>query len=183
MQPNVIQKKKSVNLVSQNFKKKKKIFFLHFWKKISMKEKKFQFTITTTIIFFCILSIHYRDEKPPINSKKAYVKKIEDWIITYVKIFLNKISIHTLFTKKHPNARYLEKTHQINIDQIIFTLWWIFCNCLSQPFRSFKKDKKLISAIFNEFFWKYFHKTYISFKNIIIILKQFKGGKIMIMNA
>ena len=43
-----------------------------------MKEKKFQFTITTTIIFFCILSIHYRDEKPPINSKKAYVKKIEE---------------------------------------------------------------------------------------------------------
>merc|ERR1712218_214489 len=46
-----------------------------FEKKISMKEKNFPFTITTTIIFFCILSIHYRDEKPPINSKKAYVKK------------------------------------------------------------------------------------------------------------
>ena len=88
--------KKSVKLVSRNFKKKQKFFFLHFWKKISMKEKNFQFTITTTIIFFCILSIHYRDEKPPINSKKAYVKKIEDWIITYVKIFLNKISIHYL---------------------------------------------------------------------------------------
>ena len=71
--------KKSVKLVSRNFKKKKKILLPSFLKKkISMKEKKFQFTITTTIIFFCILSIHYRDEKPPINSKKAYVKKIEE---------------------------------------------------------------------------------------------------------
>ena len=78
MQPNVIHKKKSVKLVSRNFKKKKNSSSFIFEKKISMKEKKFQFTITTTIIFFCILSIHYRDEKPPINSKKAYVKKIED---------------------------------------------------------------------------------------------------------
>ena len=60
------------------FQKKKNSSSFIFEKKISMKEKKFQFTITTTIIFFCILSIHYRDEKPPINSKKAYVKKIED---------------------------------------------------------------------------------------------------------
>ena len=70
--------KKSVKLVSRNFKKKKILLPSFLKKKISMKEKKFQFTITTTIIFFCILSIHYRDEKPPINSKKAYVKKIED---------------------------------------------------------------------------------------------------------
>ena len=70
--------KKSVKLVSRNFKKKKNSSSFIFEKKISMKEKKFQFTITTTIIFFCILSIHYRDEKPPINSKKAYVKKIEE---------------------------------------------------------------------------------------------------------
>ena len=78
MQPNVIHKKKSVKLVSRNFKKKKNSSSFIFEKKISMKEKKFQFTITTTIIFFCILSIHYRDEKPPIDSKKAYVKKIEE---------------------------------------------------------------------------------------------------------
>ena len=72
--------KKSVKLVSRNFKKKKNSSSSSFIfeKKISMKEKNFPFTITTTIIFFCILSIHYRDEKPPINSKKAYVKKIED---------------------------------------------------------------------------------------------------------
>ena len=70
--------KKSVKLVSRNFKKKKILLPSFLKKKISMKEKNFPFTITTTIIFFCILSIHYRDEKPPINSKKAYVKKIED---------------------------------------------------------------------------------------------------------
>ena len=70
--------KKSVKLVSRNFKKKKILLPSFLKKKISMKEKNFPFTITTTIIFFCILSIHYRDENPPINSKKAYVKKIED---------------------------------------------------------------------------------------------------------
>ena len=77
MQPNVIHKK--IREISfTKFQKKKNSSSFIFEKKISMKEKKFQFTITTTIIFFCILSIHYRDEKPPINSKKAYVKKIED---------------------------------------------------------------------------------------------------------
>lgn len=77
MQPNVIHKK--IREISFTKFQKKKILLPSFLKKkISMKEKNFPFTITTTIIFFCILSIHYRDEKPPINSKKAYVKKIED---------------------------------------------------------------------------------------------------------
>ena len=74
----MLYRKKIREISFTKFQKKKNSSSFIFEKKISMKEKNFPFTITTTIIFFCILSIHYRDEKPPINSKKAYVKKIED---------------------------------------------------------------------------------------------------------